>query len=101
MSLCPHCNNTHINGIEQALCPLRPEQVPIMIRDFGPLATDSQYRVTDYISYMLEGRQYNGVILWIVGPGNTGESITPDNQVRYVVDRHDSNVAFGFSEIPD
>src|SRR5579871_3250880 len=45
-SVCPHCQNVHDNRMEEALCPLRPQQVPLMVEQFGELGS-GDYRITD------------------------------------------------------
>jgi hypothetical protein len=48
MNICPHCNKRHVNSMEEALCPLRPEQVPLMVEQFGELGHGA-YGVTDRV----------------------------------------------------
>src|SRR5438874_2050783 len=98
MNSCPHCHNVHVNDMEQALCPLRPEQKPLMIVQFGPLATHSDYRVTDRIRYLREGKERTGIVLWVVPALASGTHIEPSEKLRYIVEPFDLTVAFGFAD---
>lgn len=84
--ICPHCKKQHVNQMEQALCPMRPEQVPLMVAQFGTLGK-GDYGVTDRIRYTANGQEHTGVILWIVAPGNSGSKVSPDEKLRYIVER--------------
>ena len=86
MSVCQHCQRQHVNQMEQALCPLRPEQVSLMVEQFGSLGM-GKYSVTDRIRYTANGQEYTGVILWVVSPGNSGSNVTPEEKLRYIVER--------------
>ncbi len=95
--ICKHCNNTHVNDMEQALCPMRPEEIPLMIEQFGPLG-QGDYRVTDRIRFLVDRREYVGVILWIVAPGASGALIEPGDTLRYIVEPFDLRIPFGFAD---
>jgi hypothetical protein len=62
--ICPYCYKQHEDEPLQMLCPMRPERLPFSIRDFGELASDSEYSVTDRVRYIAEDgeKQKSGLI---------------------------------------
>lgn len=86
MGKCPYCRKQHVNSIEEALCPMRPEQVALMVEQFGTLGK-GKYSVTERVRYTDNGQEQTGVILWVVAHGNTGSKIEADEKLRYIVER--------------
>jgi hypothetical protein len=87
MKECPHCHGIHLDEIEQALCPLRPEQIAVNVEMFGNLAQDTKYSITDHVVFTVGNDVYTGVILWTIAPNETGTHITPEPYTRYVIER--------------
>ena len=88
MALCPHCTNQHDNSMEETLCPLRPEQIPLMVEQFGPLGR-GEYRVTDRLRYVVDdGSEHTGVVMWLIAPNESGSNMREkDEKLRYVIER--------------
>lgn len=54
---------------------------------YGPAAAFSEYRSGDVISYLKEGKEKSGMILWVCAPGSLGNRYIG---MTYVV-QHQSN----------
>lgn len=90
---CPYCHNLHEDEVLQMLCPMRPEQLPLSIRYFGRLASESEYKVTDKIRYVAEdGEDHTGVVYRVIAPGISGVYVEADEQLRYLVSRDEEAI---------